>query len=152
VTSHDVTFAYRFAAAVMSNQQEEDTQQDKTKRKDKRKRIDESIEHCTHVLSVLLQKPELWCLSTFKLVRECLQMMKANPQQFSPVVGDNIPDGKAYSDDNSDSEFDAINRDLEESEEKRAQLDRLLIEMEPKTCKIATQTPSCVPDALMRSN
>lgn len=85
----------------MASQKEKETSQDKLERKDKRKRIDESIEHCTHVLSVLLQKPEMWCHPTFRTVRECIQVMKANPQQFPPVIGDNTPDGTAYSDNNA---------------------------------------------------
>jgi hypothetical protein len=70
----------------MASQKEKETSQDKLERKDKRKRIDESIEHCTHVLSVLLQKPKMWCHPTFRTVRECIQVMKANPQQFPQVI------------------------------------------------------------------
>jgi hypothetical protein len=76
----------------MSNQPTELTDQDKTERSDKRKRQLETTYHCTHLLSVLIERPELWPTSEFKRIRECIFTMRANPQTYGPVVGDTQPD------------------------------------------------------------
>lgn len=82
-----------FFAAAMSNQPTELTDQNKTESSDKRKRQLETTYHCTHLLSVLIERPELWPTSEFKRIRECIFTMRANPQTYGPVVGGAQPDG-----------------------------------------------------------
>jgi hypothetical protein len=41
----------------------------------------------------LTVRPSLWPLPQFKEVRECIQVLKTNPEQYSPVLGDCLPDG-----------------------------------------------------------
>ena len=85
-------------AAMSSNKHNDDTAQDRAERKDKRRRIGESINQGEHILSIVLEKPTLWPRPEFKRVRECIQAMKSNPQRFSPIIGDNIPDRSASPD------------------------------------------------------
>ena len=55
-----------------------------------------SLDHCCHVLKLLTVKPNLWPRPEFKEIRECVEIIKACPNKFSSVSGDNLPDLSAY--------------------------------------------------------
>ena len=61
---------------------------------------DEAVEYCEHLLRMLTTNtdgPDMWREKEFKGIRECVQVIKAQPQQFPPLRGDNMPDGSSFS-------------------------------------------------------
>jgi hypothetical protein len=65
--------------------------QEKIELRDKLMRQEQSVDHCTHVLKTV--RPSLWPLPQFKQVQGCIHVLKTNPYQYSPVIGDSLPDG-----------------------------------------------------------
>jgi hypothetical protein len=58
-----------------------------------------SVEHCSHVLSVLTKNtsgPEFWLREEYKKIRESMEVLRSNPKAFPPVVGDQLPDGSIF--------------------------------------------------------
>ena len=49
---------------------------------------DEAVEYCEHLLRMLTTNtdgPDMWREKEFKGIRECVQVIKAQPQQFPPL-------------------------------------------------------------------
>ena len=70
----------------------------------KLKKQRESMEHCNHVLSVLTRNvsgPEFWLRPEYKQIRQCIEVFKSHPHQFKPVIGDELPDGSIFCEDDS---------------------------------------------------
>ena len=64
-----------------------------------------SIEHCQRVLKVFTTNPmgaEFWKRGEYKMIRECLEVMKSHPEKYSPIMGDKMPDGSYVGEGNSD--------------------------------------------------
>jgi len=65
----------------------------------------ESLEHCIHVLKVLTRSqkgPEFWEREDYKGIRECLQVIKSQPDRFPIKFGDRLPDGSVFSNERGD--------------------------------------------------
>ena len=78
------------------------SEQEKKSIEMKLKKQRESMEHCNHVLSVLTRNvsgPEFWLRPEYKQIRQCIEVFKSHPHQFKPVIGDELPDGSIFSDD-----------------------------------------------------
>jgi len=63
------------------------------------KKQKDSIEHCSHILKLLSRShsgPNSWLREEYKPIRESFEVLRSNPQQFSPVVGDQLPDGSIF--------------------------------------------------------
>jgi len=59
------------------------------------------------VLSVLTRSkngPEFWLREEYKPIRECFEVMRSHPAQFSPVVGDQLPDRSIFTEVDSNEE------------------------------------------------
>ena len=60
----------------------------------------ESLQLCLHVLRVLTRSqkgPEFWGRDDLKGIRECLQVIKSQPDRFPAKFGDKLPDGSIFS-------------------------------------------------------
>ena len=78
------------------------SEQEKQSIEMKLKKQQESMEHCNHVLSVLTQNtsgPQFWLRPEYKQIRQCIEVFKFHPHKFSPVIGDELPDGSIFSED-----------------------------------------------------
>ena len=60
------------------------------------KRTKQAVElaYCVHMLKMLTDpsRRELWQRDDFKEVRECIAVIKSDPENYPPLHGDNIPD------------------------------------------------------------
>ena len=83
-----------------NEEQKEMSVQEKSARKIQLAKQAESLQHCLHVLRVLTRSqkgPEFWGRDDLKGIRECLQVIKSQPDRFPAKFGDKLPDGSIFS-------------------------------------------------------
>ena len=62
----------------------------------KKGRSNKLLQCCGHVMKTLVGKssgPEMWLRKEFKEIRECVAVLRTNPDKYPPVFGNDLPDG-----------------------------------------------------------
>ena len=60
-----------------------------------------AVQYCEHLLKTLISNvdgPKIWTEGVMKTVRECVHTINSHPDRFPYIVGDHMPDGSMFID------------------------------------------------------